>query len=407
MYLYAARQPILDREQNLYAYELLFRDSSGNSFPKVESDFATSKLVATSQFEYSLPQLAAGKPAHINFDLTSILKHYPSMIPVEQVVIEIADVDSPDKQLLDECIALKAAGYKILLDNYRHRKEWTHFFPYIEMIKVNTLTATTAELLQAVKIKAKHPQIKLVAGKIETNERFQLVKEMGFDFFQGYFFAQPQQIKEKSVEVSDYSLAELLFEVSHQDMEVQKIVKIFSTDVSLSYKLLRYSNSSIFDRDTEISSIKQAILSLGKEELIKFVTILFAAHEVGGKSPELLAMSLLRAKFCEGLALQYSDSTLGETAFLTGMLSLIDVILDEDMEDVVEKLKLDADVSAALLQGEGVLAGFIAVAKSYEGTNGSLLEKSAEAISLGYEEIAQAYHRAVSWSDEQMSFIIQ
>ncbi|MGB1239494.1 MAG: EAL and HDOD domain-containing protein [Pseudomonadales bacterium] len=405
MFLHAARQPILNSRQELCAYELLFRDSTDNLFPEVDGDAATSKLVAASQFEYSLPQLTAGKTAHINFNLKSMLKRYPSMIPADQVVIEIVDIEKPGKRLLEECRLLHEAGYKMLLDDYVHQKVWLHFFPYISMLKIDMLKASVLDIRQMVKIKERFPHIQLVAGKIETRDAFEMVKEAGFDLFQGYFFAEPQQIQEKTVQASDYSLAELLFEISNKDMDLQKIVSTFQSDVNLSYKLLRYSNSAVFKREVEVSSIKQAIVSLGKEELIKFVTILFAAQSNGDKPSELLSMSLLRAKFCEELASVRGGLPSPDVAFLSGMFSLLDVMLDEPMQELVEKLKLSTEVAAALLRGEGDLASLISVSKSYEEADWALLERSGGELLLSDDEMAQSYQRALAWTDEQMSFI--
>ncbi len=405
MFLHAARQPILDREQNLIAYEVLFRDGNNDFFNEDDGNIATSKLVAASQFEHTLPDLTAGKPGHINFNLKSILKGYPKMIPADQLVIEVVDIEKPGKRLLEECKVLKEEGYKILIDNYVHQSAWLHFFPYVAMIKLDLQQASEADIRIAAKIKAKFHHIKLIGSKIETQAQFNLVKDAGFDYFQGYFFAQLEPIKKTSVDANDYSLAELLFEISNQELDLQKIVDTFQTDVSLTYKLLRYSNSALFNRKVKISSIKQAIVSLGKEELTKFVTILFAAQSTGTKSTELLAMSLLRAKFCEELALARTGSIESSVAFLTGMFSLIDVMLDEPMQNVVEKLKLTGEVSAALLQNQGELAILVGITKSYEVANWSELVSLSEKLSLKFEDIAQCYKRSIRWSNEQMSYI--
>ena len=405
MFLHAARQPILDWEQNLYAYELLFRNGSDDYFSGGDGYTATSKLVASSQFEHSLSDLTAGKLAHINFNLKSILKHYPTMIPAEQVVVEIVEIEKPGRRLLEECKALKAAGYKILLDNYVHQKAWLHFFPYIEMIKLDFQVASEADIRLALKIKEKFSHIKLIGSKIETQKQFQLAKNEGFDYFQGYFFAQLQPIKKKFIDANDYSLAELLFELSNREFDLAKIIDTFQSDVSLTYKLIRYSNSSLFNRKIEISSIKDAVISLGKEELIKFVTILFAAQSSGKKSSELLAMSLFRAKFSEELALMSGGAVDSSIAFLTGMFSLIDVMLDEPMQNVVEKLKLASEISIALLHKQGELAKLISISTCYEKGNWSELAEFSENLSLKLEDIVGCYRRAINWSNEQMNII--
>lgn len=405
MLLHAARQPILDRNLEVYAYELLFRDGLDDLFPDVDGDAATSQIVAASQFEFSLPELSAGYPAHINFNLKSLLKQYPTMIPSDQVVIEIVDIETPGKRLLEECKKLKEAGYQLLLDNYVHQKLWLHFMPYICMIKVDMLSVSQRDLQLLVKLKEKFNHIQVIASRIETQAHYQMASKLGFDYFQGYFFARTQQIAEKSVDVADFSLAELMFEISMSEVDVEKVVGIFQLDASLSYKLIRYANSAIFKRQVEIESIKQAVVSLGKEELLKFVSILFAAQSAANKPAELLSMSLMRAKLSEQLAREYGGRELVDAAFLTGMFSLIDVMLEEDMPSLVEKLKLSEQITLALIDGQGELARFIDLAKSYEEGDWELQEQCAETLNMSFDSIAKCYRESIQWTQEQMSFM--
>jgi len=405
MNLHFSRQPILDRQQNLYAYELLFRSPNETSFGAIDGTIATSKIVSTSQFEHSLSDLAGGKPAHINFNLQSILNKSPTMIPAEQLVIEVIDIDKPGKRLLEECKALKEAGYKILLDNYVHQKAWLHFLPFIDMIKLDIRVACSSSIRLVTKIKEKYNHIKLICSKIETQDEFQRANDAGFDFFQGYFFAQPQEITKRSVDVNDFSLAEILFEISNSDFDLQKIIDVFQNDLNLTYKLLRYSNSAIFSRAVEVSSIKQAVVSLGKKELTKFITILFASQSIGNKPSELLSMSLSRAKFCENLAASLTTGLNPSVAFLTGMFSLIDMMLDEPMQELVVKLKLSADISAALLHKQGELALLIEMSSSYEKGSWYNIAAIGSRLSLTPEDIAKSYQQALNWSDEQMNII--
>ena len=138
MYFYAARQPILDRDKNLYAYELLFRDGLENAFPNIDGDEATSRMIEGSQFNFGLDDFLGDKRGFINFTLDSLLKKFPSMLPAEQIVVEILETVQPGKRLLAEVQELKEQGYVLALDDYIHQPVWRHFYPYIDIIKIKS-----------------------------------------------------------------------------------------------------------------------------------------------------------------------------------------------------------------------------------------------------------------------------
>jgi len=406
MKFHAARQPILDAEQNLFAYELLFRDGITNAFPAIDGDEATSKIIAGTQFDFSLTDLTGNKPAFINFTYETLSKKYPTLVPNTDIVIEILETERPGKKLLHEVKELHAAGYIVALDDYIHESVWRHFFPFIKIIKVDWLVTTQEQIEQIISAIKDFPHIDLLAEKIETHEEFEQAKALGFTYFQGYFFARPQMMEAKSLTPAQFSLAELLYETSKPDLDLPKIISVFELDVNLAYKLLRYSNSAVFRRRTEISTIKQALVTLGKKELQKFLSVLFSAQLSSDKPPELMAMSLTRARFAEGLAIESSKVEESSVAFLTGMLSLIDVILGEDMAEAMEKLPLSPEIKNALVSGEGALAHVLDVARAYEVSNWETVQTELELLAIDQSKVPEIYQEAVKWSNEQMEFIL-
>uniref|UniRef100_A0A486XSN2 Predicted signal transduction protein n=1 Tax=Rheinheimera sp. BAL341 TaxID=1708203 RepID=A0A486XSN2_9GAMM len=401
MYFYAARQPILDRNKNLYAYELLFRDGLENAFPDIDGDEATSRMVEGSQFSFGLEDFLGDKPGFINFTLDTLLKKYPSMLPKEQVVVEILETVQPGKRLLAECQALKEKGYVLALDDYIHQPVWRHFYPVIDIIKVDFRSTSTDTINQIKHAIAEFPHIQLLAEKVETNEEFQLALDLGFSYFQGYFFSKPEMMQSKALSPAQMTLAELLYETSKSDMDLGKITDVFQRDVHLSYKLLRYSNSAVFKRRAEIETIKQALVVLGQTELKKFLSLLFTAQISSDKPAELMRMSMTRARFAEGIA-QLHGKVDTAKAFLTGMMSLMDAILDEPIESVMSKLPLAKEIKDALVERQGVLADYVRLIQFYEQGLWQEANQNIEQLNLPADKVPDAYHTAVQWANEQM-----
>ncbi|HAU04011.1 EAL domain-containing protein [Pseudoalteromonas sp. S4488] len=403
MYFYAARQPILDKEKKLVGYELLFRDGVDNVFPDIDGDEATSRLIEGSQFNFGLEDLTDNKPAYINFTLDTLQKGYPLLLGKEQVVVEILETIQPGKRLLALVKDLKERGYTLALDDYIHQPVWRHFYPYIDMIKIDFLTTDKESIEAVIEAIKPHPHIKLLAEKVETYEKYQLALEMGFSYFQGFFFSKPEMVQSKTLPPSEMALAELLYETSSIDLNLRKITEVFERDVNLSYKLLRYSNSAAFKRRAEISTIKQALIVLGSEEIKRFLSLLFAAQVSADKPAELIRLSLTRARFAELLAISHGKLRDTGMAFLTGMMSLMDAILDEDMPSVMNKLPLTNEIKDALLKDEGLLATYLNLVKFYEQANWEKAKEIQQQLGLKPEEVPDAYHDALSWSNDQMS----
>lgn len=401
MFFYAARQPILDRNKALFGYELLFRDGVDNAFPNIDGDEATSKMIEGSQFAFGLDDFLGDKPGFINFTLETLLKKYPSMLPKEQVVVEILETIQPGKRLLAECQHLKEQGYTLALDDYVHRSVWRHFYPYIDIIKIDFRSTNYQQIEEIKQAIAAFPHIKLLAEKVETNAEFQQALEQGFSYFQGYFFSRPEMMHTRALSPSQMALAELLYETSKADMDLAKITEVFKRDLTLSYKLLRYSNSAIFKRRTEIETIKHALVVLGQAELKKFLSLLFTAQISSDKPAELMRLAMTRANFAEGLASLGNDVTL-EKAFLTGMMSLMDAILDEPIESVMEKLPLANDIKEALIHKTGILADYLNLIQCYEVADWQKANETVTKLALDASKIPDAYHQAVQWANEQM-----
>ncbi|MEQ2353385.1 EAL and HDOD domain-containing protein [Pseudoalteromonas piscicida] len=405
MYFYAARQPIFDVQRELIGYELLFRDGLNNVFPEIDGDEATSRLVEGSQFTFGLDDLTNQRPAYINFTLETLAKGYVQMLAPEQVVVEILETVQPGKRLLACVKELKEKGYTLALDDYHHQNVWRHFFPYIDQIKVDLL-ATNLEQIHAIKAAIQDfPNIDLVAEKVETYEQFELAKSLGFKYFQGFFFAKPEMVKTKALAPSELAMAELLYETSSVEPDLARITQVFERDVNLSYKLLRYANSAVFKRRAEISTIKQALVVLGSEELKRLISLLFASQLNTEKPKELLSLSLLRAHFMEAIATKANKISDTGSTFLVGMMSLMDAILDDDMASLLTKLPLSQEIKSTLLKKPSAFGIYLDLAESMEKGDWDSVETISKSLGVTSQNIAELYQKSQVWSDTQIKAI--
>jgi len=401
MYFYAARQPILDKNKNLYAYELLFRDSIDNVFPNIDGDAATSKMIEASQFNMGISEFTSNKPAFINFTLETLSKGYPEMLTTEEVVVEILETIKPGKKLLALCKDLHDKGYTLALDDYEHQKVWMHFFPYIKIIKIDWQVSNLEEIKEIKSAISNFPHIQLLAEKVETYEEYDQALELGCELFQGFFFSKPEMVKTRSLSPSQMAMAELLYETSKPDLDLDSITSVFERDVTLSYKLLRYANSPMFRRRNEISTIKQAIVILGAGELKRFLGLMFAANVNPDKPSELINSAMSRAKFCELTASNIKTPLDISIAFLTGLLSLIDAILDEDIESILAKLPLAQEIKDTLITRKGTMADLIELVVYFEHAQWDEASALIKTLDIDKEKVIEYYNEALSWADEQ------
>ena len=404
MKFYAARQAIFNKRLNVVAYEMFYRSDEQNRYPsEVDPHLATSKLLVSTHFNNGFASFSSGKPVLLNFSEQSILDQLPHAVPRDQVVIEILEDVTPNEMLYQEIKSLFHAGYRIALDDFVYKKEWNRFLKYARLVKFD-IQHTALETLKPLisNIRQHFPKTKILAEKVETHEEFAQAKEMGFDFFQGYFFCKPEMVSGKDAQARYLVLLAIYNEVLKDDFDIKKISDLYKNDLSLTYKLLRFINSGLFPISTEISSVHQALVYIGEVETRKFVLMLFTAAEMTHKPRELINDAILRAKFCEQLALRASKG-LAEQAFMIGLFSLIDAILDRPMREILDKISLDPLIKHVLLDKREVLSSPLAVilkvVKLYISGSWHLTATEGNKIGLTYDQLGAAYEEAICMVD--------
>jgi len=402
LYSYVARQPILDIDQQVVAYELLFRDGKSNSFPDIDPNQATSNILTNNHLTLGLEQVTGNLPAYINFHADTLLRHFPSFLDPKKVVLEILEDVPVTDDLLSACKNLKSKGYTLALDDFDFDDKWQKFYPLVDIIKVDVLEFSILEISKLVR-KLAGLKVILLAEKVETLQQFEKLKMLGFTLFQGYFFAKPEMLKQKKITTTKQNIIELISQASKVDLNINTISDIFAVDPGLTYKLLRFINSPTYGSSQEITSLKHALAYIGQVELKKFIALLALSNLSSGKSSEIMRLSLTRAKFCEQIALCRFENENPPKAFLTGILSLIDGILDHDLESVLDILPVHEEIKSALRNEQSDLASYLLLARSVEQGLWKESEVIADKIELDSDICFQAYKKSLSWADEMLA----
>ncbi|KJF96381.1 histidine kinase [Photobacterium angustum] len=401
MFSYIARQPILNRNKQTIGYELLFRDGPDNCFPNIGDEQATNRLLNDNFFSSAgEAQLTSGKRAFVNFPYSSIVSGTPLLFPKQSFIIEILENCEPTDELFEAVKKLHQRGYTLALDDFIPNKQWTRFFPYIHIIKFDIRIISIEKAARFIQFYKEKTKLRFLAEKVETQEEYQQAYDAGFDLFQGFFFSKPEMIQRKSLKPSSLTTLRLFKEICVTDVDFDKIEEIIATDLTLSYKLLRHVNALTSMRSKPVTSFKQALIFLGEDQLRRFVTFVATSHAVEKKPHSLYNLSLQRAHFCEQLYRTRVPKDNGNQAFLTGLFSLLDSLLDQPLEELIELLPLSEQVKLALTKRAGPLGAILNLTDAYDQANWPLVRKYSTALKINESSIADYYLESVKWSTE-------
>lgn len=397
---YTARQAIFDRKSQVIGYELLFRNSPDNQFPEIDPDIATSKLIIQNHLHDDIESLCMGKPAFINFSEQCLINKFPLMFDHKSLVIELMGHQSTSKRLLKIIQFYHEKGYKIALSEYDLDDKWDVLFPYLSIIKID-MEKTNAKRLAPVIQRIKPFHIKLLAEKVETRFQLQSLAEVGFNFYQGFFYHEPEIIEGQTLAPIKTQMLSLMSETFNVPMNFDAIAEIISHDVNLSVGLLKMVNNVATGIRVEIKSLKQAAAYLGEEKLKQFVSILALSQLTSDKNDEAARQALITAKLMTSIATDLpAFSEITDFAFITGLLSSIDVILGMPIDEVVKTLPMDQTINQALVEHAGILGELLRLCSDYIVGNGQNVQQLMDVYSISAEFIQKEFVAASNWCKE-------
>jgi len=390
--IYIARQPIYDANLKVIAYELLFRSGKVNEANIIDGDSATTNVIINALTEIGMDQLVGPHKAFINLTHNHIIQMAESPLHElkERLVLEILEDVEAEEVIVDAVKKLAKDGFTIALYDFIYSESLLPLVDISNIIKIDLMALTDKEL-EAHTIKLANGKRKLLAEKVETQEEFDRCKELGFDYYQGYFFSKPQIIKGKSLPANKLAIMKLLAKLQDDESSTEELAQTITQDITMSVRVLRYINSAQFGFGKEVDSIQQAIMMLGRST-IKNLANLVTMSQIEDKPHELLIISMIRAKMAENIGqLVKADK---EVCFTAGLFSIIDTLMNSDMELLIEGLPLAENIRAALIRREGELGEILNCVLAYESGDW----KNANYNKLNIDQIRDCYLDALKWA---------
>ncbi len=400
MTLFVGRQPILNMQQKTYGYELLFRDGVENAFDtSIDADYASLSVIDNTVGQLGMQQITGGRKAFINFTRRLLLDDFGHLLPKEHVVIEILETIEPDAVVVNACRRLKEAGYTLALDDFQYRPEYDPLLEIIDLIKVDLAVSDENERRRMAEIFLPRG-IELLAERVETPADFEQTREMGYSYFQGYFFSRPVILTGDKPPESKLARMQLLHVVNGAEFNLDQAAAIIKHDATLSMKLFRYINSAFFSIKHEVSGIRHALTLLGEKNIKKWATLLILSSMVDDKPAELLRQAIVRARFCELLAGSADLAGQDQELFITGIFSLLDTMLEQSMANLLADMPIAGAVKSALLGKPSPYLDFLSLAIAFETGDWSLIADLAQEYKIPEPRLTAFHGQAFQWADK-------
>ncbi len=401
------RQPILNGLEEIVAYELLFRSPQALSSAVFDSSRrATSRVIVDMLSSFGIHEVLGEQRGYINVDAEMLLSDTVELLPSDLIGLELLEDLEVTPAVVDRCRQLKKAGYQLALDDHRYAPQFEPLYDgLIDIVKLDLVATPLEQLYQEVERFQRYP-VQLLAEKVDSRHVYLRSRRMGFQLFQGYFFARPTVMQKARMANATGTFFQLMQQLS-QDDEIATIEETFKQDPNLTYKLLLLVNSVAFASREKIRTVRHAITIVGLQHLRRWVQLAIFAEEGGqGLNSPLMEMAAVRAAFMEELArLKLANSKLvryvhPDESFMVGTLSMLKDIYDISMQEMMANLNLSDDIQDALVNRGGDLGTLLCLTEMMERLE---LEEAADCLNrLGVppDQVMECQKKAYAWRNK-------
>lgn len=394
------RQPILNRNEEIVAYELLFRSAASKTAEVTDSSQATASVIINTLTAFGIEDILGKHKGFINMELELLMDDALLLLPKEQVVLELLETLEVTPELVERCRFLKDEGFTLALDDHEYSPIYHELYEIVEIIKADLTLSSMESLADMVNQFAPY-HLQLLAEKVETKDQFKQCLDMGFHLFQGYYFAKPSVMEKKKMDDSGSTLLKIM-RLLGEDAEQIEIDSAFRGDPALTYKLLLLVNSVGIGTRVKIETVRHAIAILGRQQIKRWMQLaLFANNDHRGMESPIVDMAAVRASLMENLAncypslKGYQDSS--EKAYMAGILSVLESVYDIPMDEVVEKLNLSEDIKDALVGRHGSLGKLLHLVELLEEMEYDELGDQLDEMNTSIDDVLASQKKAYGW----------
>lgn len=400
MDLLFARQPIFDNKNNIFGYELLYREGENNTYQCDNGDIATSSVMAAGFLSMGVCEISGKKKAFINFTENMLLHGVATLFPKEQIVVEILEDIEPSEEIVSACRTLKAEGYTIALDDFVFRPGYEALIEIADIIKVDFMLTKTDSARKNVIMQFSNGIIKFLAEKIENHDDFKMAVKHGYSLFQGYYFSKPVIVSSRGITPAKMNHINLIKSLESNNPEFEEITRIIEKDVAFSYEILRIANTTYYNHGRKITSVRQAAVQVGLNELEKWAYITALRKFDIETQDAIVKHSAQRAKILEILCQKIGLNERKMEFFTLGILSMIDVLTGCTMETILPELPISEEAKQVLLGNfnEEKMSFCYKIVLAYERGEWDQIFDLAQKHAIYVKDLAEAYLEAVVWT---------
>ena len=401
---YLGRQTILNRRQDICGYELLFRSSDSNKAVIHDNMMATASVIHYAFTELGLNKALGKHKGFINIDQSFIYDELIDLLPSNQIGIELIGKFDNQEKLIERLNHLKNLGFTLTIDDFTDYESNKNILPLADIIKLDAITINEEVIAHYVKtLKTLYPKLQICAKRVGDREQAQRLYDMGIDLFQGFFFGQPEIISGRNFNPSEQAVIKLI-NLLNDNSDIDNLEKVFKMAPDLLISLLKLVNTASYNKNMPIKSITQAIIMLGTKQLRRWLQVLlFNMH----KEKDPFSAPLLQIAAVRGFMLEKMTAAAGgephdqDIGFITGILSLINVLTGTPMQIVVQEFHLENIAKDALLNREGVLGQFLSIIEGLEQGNVNIPDNVlSEFPALTPERINKIQSEAIAMADD-------
>jgi EAL and modified HD-GYP domain-containing signal transduction protein len=401
--VFVARQPIFELNRGLYGYELLYRRDGTVDRADGEIGAMSAEVIVDALLGIGLRAIAGGSVAFVNFSQAQLTSEAWALFDPAEVVIELLETVEANDETVAACRKMVGAGYRVALDDYVHSEANRRLLEFASIVKVDVL-GTGDEQIATIARDLKPMGLRLLAERVETATMRDTCARLGFELFQGYLFSKPETLTKSDVAPGQLAIMRLLNLLNDPNTPDQTLDQAFQSDLALSYKLLRIVNAASMG-GRGVTSIPHAVRLIGRNALHRWLSVVLVASmgKRGDVTHELALTSITRARMCELLAANARTARPTGSAFLVGLLSLLDVLFEVPMDKILAHIELSDEVTTALLQRGGPLGKPLQLVESYEKADWDGAQQLAEASDVPDEILGNLYIDSLHWAAQHVA----